>query len=227
VHPLRRGRGNRQEIPEPSHYCRGHRGGAAAEVVAGAVDREEPGGGRDQGERLPQLLQRAEGVAGAVDEERRRAELREVGGPSLGRAPGRMERVGEQEQRVRQPGLLGREDAGLAPAVGVAAQEDAAGGSAARQDHRRLETFPVAGRGARPRRAGGRHLAKGEVAAKRGDPVSREGLGYGDQERRVTARAGAVGEDERVPRRRRRHVPVAADTALRDSDGGARHRRRS
>ena len=77
------------------------------------------------------LGDRAEGVAGTVDEERRGAQVGKMPRALLLRLARRMQRVGEQEQTSDEAGVwlgkLGAEDGALASAVGVAGEEDFAG----------------------------------------------------------------------------------------------------
>lgn len=74
------------------------------ELVAGGVDGEELMARGDSGEGGADFFDRAEGIAGAVDEERWRVELRKVPGAELIGFARRMERVGEEEKRVGQGG---------------------------------------------------------------------------------------------------------------------------
>ena len=90
------------------------------------------------------------GSVGSVDEERGRAESREVRDPKLSGPARRVEGIGEQEERPRHGRLLRGEEARLTAAVGMAAEPDAPGGRCARAPPRR----PGARRGRARRRPG-------------------------------------------------------------------------
>jgi len=68
------------------------------------------------------------------------------------RFPGRMQRIGEQQQPVYQFRLSRTEHARLPPSVGVAAQEDASRQKLPHRANGILQTFPVAPRIPPPRR---------------------------------------------------------------------------
>ncbi len=70
------------------------------------------------------FLNRPERVARAVDEQRGRAERREMRGSSLLRRARRVERVRQQHQCVRRPsGILGGDHRALAPSIGMSGQD--------------------------------------------------------------------------------------------------------
>ena len=109
----------------------------------------------------PELGHRGERVSCPVDEERWRVEAREVRHPELGRPAGRMEGIGEQQERSRQARLVRGQEARLAAPVGVATQSDARRTGAPEREHSGAEPGAVprgARRGRRPLRAS---LAKG------------------------------------------------------------------
>ncbi len=134
-----------------------------------------------------------------------------MGGAEILGTTGRMQRVGLKQQRASQRGLGGEEHGGLAAAVGVAAEEEAAADALAERAARGAQPFAIA------RGAGGRRppaqmsLAVGQVAAQDGDAARGERLGHRYQQRRVGIAAGPVGEDEAVGAARPGRVQDAAD----------------
>jgi len=113
----------------------------------------------------------------------------------------RMQRVGEQEEGGNWLGVfcgLGAEHAGLASAIGVAAEEEAAGNYFFQGGERVLQAGAVAGGVAGAGRAEGSRLAIGEIAAQDGESGGGESFGEGDEQRGLRVGTGAVGEDEGV-----------------------------
>ena len=92
--------------------------------------------------------QGAEGVARAMDEESGGFDGREVSGARLLRLLRRVKRVGEKEKAIDEAGLgrceFGGEDGGLATAVGVSTEEDAAGSVVAHEVGGGVEAETVA-----------------------------------------------------------------------------------
>jgi hypothetical protein len=86
-----------------------------AEVVAAALDDLQARRGGDEGEGRAELVDRPERIARAVDEQRRDAEPREVGRARRRGTCGRAQRIGQQEQRVRDRRVLGGQDARWRP----------------------------------------------------------------------------------------------------------------
>ena len=134
-----------------------------------------------------------------------------MGGAEILGTAGRMQRVGLKQQGAGQRGLGGEEHGGLAAAVGVAAEEEAAADALAEHAERGAQPFTIA------RGAGGRgptartRLAVRQVAAQDGDAARGERLGHRYQQRRVGIAAGPVGEDEAVGAARPGRVQDAAD----------------
>ena len=184
----------------------------------------------------------AEGIAGAVDEERGRAQVGEMlGALLLGLARG-MQRVGEQQQR-RELNPVPRRRACW---IGVRRRSGRRGNGCASFDspRRRLrrrgkvnlshsgdgvfQTGAVAGSVAGAGRAEGSGLAIGQVAAQDGETGGGESFSQSDQQGGLGVGAGAVGEDEAVAVGSLGRVQVAADfgsTALSAKarmDGGTR-----
>lgn len=168
------------------------------EFVAGRGDGNQFGMDWDECERRGQLLDGTEGVADAVDEHCRGLEAREVRGAQLAGAPGRMERVGEQQEAIDQAGFGGGKHGRLAASVRVAAEEDAAGGSAAHGGDGGFEALLITPRAAGRRRPGRARLAKRQIAPKDDPSRVTERAGEGDEERRVRVGSRAVREHERV-----------------------------
>ncbi len=89
----------------------------------------------------------------------------------------RMQRIGKQEQRAGERGIGRGEHRGLAPAVGMSAEEDAVAGKLALEcfdggAEALLVAFGAAARG----RSVGTELAEREIAAEHGDAGFAEGV---------------------------------------------------
>src|SRR5207244_6485890 len=82
--------------------------GRTKEVVGGAFDGQQRRSRLDQAARRLDLVERAERIARAVREEGRRPELGQVRRAQLRALPRRMERIGQEQQRVDQPGIARR-----------------------------------------------------------------------------------------------------------------------
>jgi hypothetical protein len=98
----------------------------------------------DQGKGRLHLIVRAEGIAGAMDEQRGRCESRKMSGAQFGRFARRMERVGKQEKSRHKFGLFGNEHAALASAIRMAAEKDASRRFRPQYFHGTAQTFAVA-----------------------------------------------------------------------------------
>ena len=164
----------------------------------------------------PQLFDRAEGISGAVHEECGRTQIGEMLRALLLEAAGRMQRIGEQQQAGNEIGFFGAEHAGLAAAVGMAAEEDAgfflrakipASGNPGQEGgtqtlfHRGrciLESGAVAGSVSGAGWAERSSLTKRQIASQDGKSGGRKRFGQGAEQRGVGIPAGAVGEDEAV-----------------------------
>jgi len=187
------------------HFC-----SAATQVVPRAVGDEQPGRDGNAGAGGLELRDRAEAVPRAVDEHRRRAKGAEVRGPRFARLPRRVQRIGEEEQRVGQPWRLRRQHRGLAAAVGVAAQHETARRERAQRGAGVAEAGPVALAGAAMWGPGRPLLPEGQIAAQHRPPRSGQGLGHRDEDGRVRVASRAVGEEDPVTRGRRRPMQPAA-----------------
>lgn len=189
----------------PSDVCEGAEGAGdllgggweSAEFVA-AGEEQEPGWGGDEGDGDLEFFGGTEGIAEAVDEEGGCMEAGEVGCAELVGLSWRVEGVGEEQEGGGNAGLFAGEEGCLAAAVGVAAEEDAAGEAAGERVDGGEQAGAVAGCGAGRWRTGGPRLAEGEIASERGNAGGGEGLGCGDEEWRAAIGAGAMGEDEAV-----------------------------
>ena len=119
-----------------------------------------------------------------LDEERGRAQVREVSGAQLRGRFRRMQRIGKQEQRVCERGIGRGEHRGLASAVGMSAEEDAVAGKLALECFDRgAEALLVAFGAAARRRSMRTELAERQIAAKDGDAGFAEGVCQSDEER--------------------------------------------
>ena len=143
---------------------------ARGEIVAGALGDDERGGGGNAAPGRVQLGHRAEAVARAVHEDRGGAEGGEVRGAGLAGPLRRVQGIREEQQRVGEARRLRREHRGLPAAVGVAAQDEAAGRERAQRGHRVPQPRAVA----LGRRRGGaaRWAAPGETADRSAGPSS-------------------------------------------------------
>jgi hypothetical protein len=186
-----------------------------AQIVTGTLDREKARPRRDQREGAAQFVDRAERIAGPLDEQRRDAEPGKMIGPQTVRLSRRMQRVREEEQRRNELGLLGGKNRGLPSAIGLAAEEEGARYDAVH----RVDCRPKAG--AVRCRAGGRGrpgqaaLAERQVAAKHNEPSRAECLGRRDQERRAAIPTGAMRQHEAAFRCGVRPVQKAANIPFR------------
>ena len=150
--------------------------------MAGAGDGEQSGTSRDERERGGEFVDGGEAVAHAGDEERRSAQRGEMRGAQLGRALRRVQRIAEQQERVRQAGFGGAKHGRLPASVGMAAEEDAAWGLRAHGFDGQAESGLIARGAARRRRAMRPDLAEGEIVAEDGGACIAEGVGERDEE---------------------------------------------
>ena len=97
--------------------------------MTGAVDRREIGARRNQRQRGLHFLDRSKRVARAVHEQRRRLHRSEVAGARLLWLARRMQRIRQQQQRVRDSRLLRRQHGRLPASIGMAAQKHTASGN--------------------------------------------------------------------------------------------------
>ena len=111
---------------------------------------------------------------------------------------GRVQGIGEQEQAGGQGGVFGGEHAGLAAAIGMTAEEDAAGGDFAHGEGGIAQSGAVEGGIAGARRTGGARLPEGEVAPQDEEAGGGKRFGGGQEEGRAGVGAGAMREHERT-----------------------------
>lgn len=156
----------------------------------------------------------AEGIAGAVDEERGCAQVWEMLRALLLGAARRMQRVGEQQEGGGEVWLFGAEHARLAPAIGVASEEDATGRELFYSSDCSGETGTVAGGVSGAGRAEGPHLTKGQVTAQHGEAGGGKSFGQRTKERGLCICAGAMGEDQAVAVGIFREVQESADGGI-------------
>src|SRR5271157_665693 len=146
-----------------------------------------------------------------MDEESGRFELWEKRGALLLGLVGRMQRIGEKQQRGGEMGALRRGHGGLPAAVGVAAGEDAAGSERSNGLHGARNAFAVARGGRREGRAFGALLAERKIVAQHEVSGIRQCAGEAHQQRRIAIGAGAVGQNEGVAVGQRGTMQSAAD----------------
>lgn len=175
---------------------------AVREIVPRAFDRHQLGMARDEAESRAHFIERTERIARAVNEQGGCAQLRKMRGARLLRFIRRMERVRQQEQRIRNRLVLGCQHAGLPAAVGVPAQKQANRMAVARgglpNDLYRAPQSRAVLRTIAERRTVRARLAERQIAAQHHDAGRGECLGHGDQQRRVAVGSCAMGEHERV-----------------------------
>jgi hypothetical protein len=136
-----------------------------------------------------------------------------LGALLLGLARG-MERVGEQEERGDQVWLFSTEHAGLASAIGMTAQEEAAGNHSSYGGEGVLQTGAVARGVTGAGWAEGPGLAIGKIAAQDGEAIRAESFGQGYEERGLCIRAGSVRKDQAVAVGSLRREEVTADSGF-------------
>lgn len=174
-----------------------------------AVHDEEGGAGRNHRAGRFQLVDRAERIAGAVDEERGCPETGEVVGAERLRLARAMERIGQEQKRLDETGMRRGQHARLTTAVRDPAETHPAGAEAAYGPHRMAQPLAISpgcrGR-RRPRRT---RLTERQIAAQHGEACRRERRREIDEKRRLGVAAGAVGEDETVAARANRPMQDA------------------
>ena len=189
-----------------------------AEVVSSAAHLQQSVFCGDQFEGFDHLLDAAERIARAMNEQARRAQAGQMLNTKLLRFARRMQRIREKQECGDEIGLVGAEDGGLASSVGVSAEEDfSAWFVPGHFAHRRdgiAQTGAVALGLAREWRPKGFRVAKRKVAAQDCVAVSAEGLSKRDEQRNVRVASRAVGEDEGVVVWRWRSVEVSADGGI-------------
>ena len=132
-------------------------------------------------------------------------------GPQFGATLWRMERVGEQQQRIGNFRFSHTEHRGLPSSIRMAAQKKAVPSLPAHGRNGRAETLLVAFRTATRRWPVRTQLAEGKIAAEDSQPNGAERIGQCDEKRRVAVRSRPVRQDEAVAAGSGRHVQIAAD----------------
>ena len=137
----------------------------------------------------------------------------------------RMQRIREQQQRLRDAGLFGRQHRRLASAIGLATEINR-GNDLTHRRYRFLQPLAVSG-GTRGRwRSSRTPLAERQVATQNAEPGRRQHGGGSDQKRRPAIAAGTMGQHQRPSRGCGRPVQEPADAAaLEDGGSGAAGRR--
>ena len=199
------------------------------QIVTGAFDRQQFRPCRNHLQRALKFLNRPEGIAGALNEQRWRSQVWEMLRPLLLGPARRMQRIGQQQQSRNQVwgvmGKLGAEHAGLASAIGVSAEIDVSRRFAAfvprrvirvptlsRQrtpgwgihhspecGNRVLQAGAVARGVARSRWPEGSRLAKGKIAAEHAEPGFGEGVSQCAGPWGLCTAACAVCQDKAAP----------------------------
>ena len=151
------------------------------------------------------------GSCGAVNEQGGGAQF----GKKCRALPGglvrRMQRIGEQQQRIGQTVPRGGRHGGLPPAVGMAAGNQAATCQFPQGCSSLRDPFSIACRGGGKRRPLGALLAEGQVVAQHEIAGIGESAREVDQQRRGGVRPGAVSQDHAVAGRLLRLVQGAAN----------------
>lgn len=111
-----------------------------------------------------------------------------------------MKWIRQQEQRVSQSRFGRGQHGRLSPAVGMAAQEDAAWSLLSEGFHRAMQALLVTLSTARLRRSVGPQLAERQIAAKYREPGSTAGIRDCHEERRLAVRSSTVGKDKATDR---------------------------
>jgi len=181
--------------------------------VARAFDGQQLRARGNEFQRGAHLVERAKAVARAVNEQRGRAQIREVRGAEVSRVARRMQRIGKQKQRVGQRGIRSRQHGTLASSVGVPAEEDPGGRVLPERGDGAVQALLVAF-GVTARRAVRTQLAERQIAAQNRQPGFAESRGQRHEKRRVAIRSGAVGQNDAVARRILGKVKVAANGNL-------------
>ena len=151
----------------------------------------------NQAERASHLFNGPEGIARAVDEQRRRSQIGQVSRPKLSGPAWWVQRVGEQQQRIDESRLLSGQHRRLPAAVGMAAEQYPARTIRTRSFNQFAQPLSVPLGIAGPGRSAGPGLAIGQIGAMHTQAALREGLVQGDQQRRILVRACSVGENQR------------------------------
>lgn len=181
------------------------------QIVPCTIDRDDLGPRRNQLHRGLHLFDRSEGVFRAVHEERRCTQRREVACPQLRRLAGRMQRVREKQQCLRQFRRFRREYRCLTSPIGMTAKDHVPGHQFPYLGHRVPQTFPILGtRGWRwwPEASA---LPERQIATQH-EPASRaKRRGHNDQQRRIAVAARAVSEHKTRPAGLFRAMKKSAD----------------
>jgi len=114
--------------------------------------RDQPCPSRNKRNRRPHLLHRPERILHPTDKQRRRPQGREVPRPQLPRSPRRMQRIGQQQQPIRQIRLLRRQHGRLPPPIRMPRQNQRTAHHSPHPQSRRPNPIPVPRRGRRRRR---------------------------------------------------------------------------
>ena len=149
--------------------------------MARGLDGEELGARGNEFQRGGKFVESAEAVARSVDEEGQSAKVWKVSGARLVWALGRVKGIGQQEQRVGEARRGCCEHGSLAAAVGMAAEENAAGCDFAESFNSAPKTELVAP-GAVAWWAGRTVLTEWEIDAKDGEPRFAERVGDRDEQ---------------------------------------------
>ena len=125
-----------------------------------------------------------------------------------------MQRIREQQERLRQRRRFSGCDSGLAPAVGVAGGEYTLAAELPQQEGGFRNASSVARGARRMGRALGPLVTERQIEAQDQTASIGERLGYGCQKRGAMIRPGAVGQDKPIAGRRGRAMQHAAYTVL-------------
>jgi len=115
-----------------------------------------------------------------------------------------VQRIRQEKQSRNQFWMLSNEQRALASTIRMSAEENSAGDEILYASHRVSQTLAVAKCVSGSWRAGGPHLAKGQIAAENEIPGLRKQIRESNQKRRVAVGACAVRQNKSVAGRLRR-----------------------
>lgn len=168
--------------------------------MSGAFDDQKLGLGGNQLSSGFDFVDRAEGIAGAMDEQSRRMKPGQMLGAWLIGPAGSMQRVGKKQQAVGDI-FFGNKHAGLATAVTLPAEEDTVCSQFSQNGDGIFQAFAVASGVAGARRTEFSQLAKWQVAAENGESRCGKSFCERDQECRLRVAACSVSKNQAIARR--------------------------
>ena len=186
------------------------------QLVACAGDGEQLCARRDELYCGLQLVECGEAVASAMNEEAGRVELREVCSAQVLRTLRWVERIGEQQQSVRDAGLRCGQHGGHAASVGMTTKEDAARHVVAHDIDGGAKALLVTLGAAAWGRPAGTRLAEGKIAPEHGNTRRAECISERNEERRGATSSGAMRQDKAILSGGAREVKESANGHIPD-----------